>query len=188
MKRFLAAGLLLFALAPFHTARAEIDPKLKTIVGLVATALGEPALNDALPLIDCVRLHGAPACVNITGVAESQGKQAVKQFVPTDPIIQSAVAIISAAYKNDWLTVLELTGTDVLIDIACHAGLTAIGPLKPIICDGPLKQVSGLAKPLARRLLIFATDPTPKNFLALVEQGADPSIVCAVPIDFPGKA
>lgn len=188
MKRFLAAALLALALAPFHPARAEVDPTLKTIVSIVAAALGEPALNDALPMIDCVRLHGAAACVDVKGIAESQGKQAVKQFVPTDPLIQAAAAIIKAAYNGDWLTVLELTGTDVLVQVACKAGLTSTGPVKGFVCGGVFTKVSNLAKPELKAVLVLVGHPTLGNLLALLEMNIDPTLACDIAPDFPGKS
>lgn len=133
----LAMGLLL-ALNP--PAAHAVDPTLKTLVGIVATALGEPALNDALPLIDCVRKSGPVACVNVKGLAEAEGKKAAKQFTPNDPLIQAAVEIIKAAYAEDWIKVLELTGTDILVQITCKAGLSGGGPLKGFICGGAFPQ------------------------------------------------
>lgn len=183
---FKACFALLLGVAALQPAHAAVDPTLKTLVSIVATALGEPALNDALPLIDCVIKSGPAACVNVPGIAESEGKQAAKKFIPTDPLIASAVDIIQAAYAEDWIKVLELTGTDILLQVACKAGLSGGGPVKNFICGGVFKEVSSLAKPLLKQVLITVKNPTPGNLLGLVAV-IDPALACKVVPDFPGK-
>jgi hypothetical protein len=188
MKRFLTIALLLLGCASVRPAQAAVDPALQTIIDALASALGEPALSDAAPMIDCIIQHGTGACFDVQGLAEAQGKQAVAKFVPTDPMIQAVVAIIQAVNKRDWLKVLELTGTDVLLRVACHAGLSVAGPVQGFVCNGPFDKVVHLAKPVVRTVLVFVGDPTPKNLLAVIESNVDPDLACSFTPDFPGKA
>ena len=176
MKRFLTIALLLLGCAAIQTAQAAVDPGLQTLIDVLAIALGEPALRDAAPMIDCVINNGPDACFDVKGLAEAQGKKAVAKFIPTDPMIQAVVAIIQAVNKRDWLKVLELTGTDVLLRVACHAGLTVVGPVQGFVCNGPFDKVMHMAKPVIRTVLIFVGDPTPKHLLAVIESNIDPDL------------
>jgi hypothetical protein len=188
MKRFLAITLLLLGCASVQPAQAAVPPALQTLIDALAIGLGEPALKDAAPMIDCVINNGPDACFDVKGLAESEGKQAVAKFLPTDPMIQAVVAIIQAVNKRDWLKVLELTGTDVLLRVACHVGLTVSGPVQGFVCNGPFDKVVHLAKPVVRTVLVFVGDPTPKNLLAVIESNIDPNLACSFTPDFPGKA
>jgi hypothetical protein len=172
--------LLVLVLATPHPARAA-DPTVKTLVGIIAIALGEPALNDAVDLIDCVRVKGPKSCAAATVKAE--GQKAAKQLLPDDPKIAAAVQIIKAAYDQDWIEVLELTGTDALVPIACSAGLAISGPFKGFICG----KAAQLAKPVVKTVLVAIKDPSPGNLLAAVTALADPQLACDVVPDFPGK-
>ena len=102
LSSFLTA--LIFAIGLAIPAHA-VDPVLKKVIAAVSFALGEPALNDALPLIECIIAKGPLACVDVKGIAESEGKQAVKQYLPDDPKIKATVEIIKAADANDYLKV-----------------------------------------------------------------------------------
>jgi hypothetical protein len=187
LRRWLVIGLILTGclIAAPQPAHA-VDPTLQKLISIVATALGEPALNDALPMIDCIIKLGPAKCTNVKSLAESEGKKAVKQFVPNDPLIQSAVDIIKAAYAEDWIKVLELTGTDILLQVACKVVLSGSGPVKGFICGSMFKEVSYLAKPVLKKVLVTVKNPTPDNLLGLITV-IDPELACKVVPNFSGK-
>ncbi|HKQ29729.1 MAG TPA: hypothetical protein VJS66_00445 [Burkholderiales bacterium] len=156
------------------------DPTLKKIVQIAAIALGEPALNDAVDLIDCVRVHGAQHCAQ--SAAQAEGQKTAKQLLPDDPKIAATVKIVKAAYASDWLDVLELTGTEALVPIACSAGLAIGGPLKTFICG----EASKFSKPIVKIVLVAIKNPSPDNLLKAIAALGNPNLACSL-IDFPGK-
>lgn len=187
LRRLFVSGLVVsFCLMAAPQPAPAVDPTLKKLISIVATALGEPALNDALPMIDCVMKYSPAKCTNIKSLAESEGKKAVKKFVPSDPLIQSAADIIKAAYAEDWIKVLELTGTDILLQVACKAGLSGSGPVKGFICGSMFKEVSHLAKPVVKKVLVTVKNPTPDNLLGLITV-IDPELACEIVPNFSGK-
>jgi hypothetical protein len=177
----LTTALVLVAQLAAPRPAVAVDSTVKTLVGIIAIALGEPALNDAVDLIDCVRLKGAANCA--TATVQAEGQKAAKQLLPDDPKIVAAVKIIKAAYAEDWIEVLELTGTDALVPIACSAGLAISGPFKGFICG----KAAQLAKPVVKTVLVAITDPSPGHLLSAVTALADPELACDVVPDFPGK-
>lgn len=182
----LAAALLAGLLLVPVTARADtLDPLLDI---LVKAGVVDGAVKDAKPLIAClITKKSAAACVNVKSLAEQQGKQAIKKFTPSDPAIVATIEIVQAAYASDWIKVLEVTGADLLVQIACKAGLSSGGPLKGFICGSVFKEVSHLAKPALRQVLITVNHPTPGNLLSLIGV-IDPALACKVVPGFPGKS
>lgn len=184
-KPVLAATLLAGLLLAPAMARADTLDTLLDI--LVNAGVVDGAVKDAKPLIAClIAKKNATACVNVKSLAEQQGKQAVKKFTPSDPAIVATIEIVQAAYASDWIKVLEVTGADLLVQIACKAGLSSGGPLKNFICGSVFKEVSHLAKPALRQVLITVNHPTPGNLLSLIGV-IDPALACKVVPDFPGK-
>ncbi len=182
-----AVLMLVFALVwPAAPARAD---SLDSILDVLVTAgVVDSAVKDAKPLITClIQNNGNPAaCVDVKSVAEQQGKAAAKKYMPDDPAIQAVVAIVRAANKGDWLEVLELTGTDLLVQIACKAGLASGGPMKNFICGTLFKEVAGLAKPVVREVLI-AVSSSPPDIWRLITAVASIDLACKLTPDFPGK-
>jgi hypothetical protein len=160
---------------------------LDSLIHVASKVLGEPALKDARPLIECVVDKGPAACVDVTEAAAAQGKQAVKQFMPDDPRIATAVAIVKAAYAKDLLKVLELVGVDFLPQIACDLGLAATGPAKTFVCEPEfLNKVVGLAKPVLAQVLKTVQHPSVGNLLELVTV-VNLDFACDILPSFPGK-
>ena len=172
------AALTVAAVRP---AGAAVDPTLKQIVGFVAIALGEPGLNQALDLIDCVKTHGAQQCA--VAQAKSEGQAAANQLAADDPLVLSTVAIVKAAYAKDWLKVVELAGVTALVDIGCKVFAASLGPFKAFICD----HASQFAKPVVKTVLVAIKDPSPGHLLEAVTVLASPELACSVVPSFPGK-
>ncbi|MCC7114196.1 MAG: hypothetical protein IT520_07425, partial [Burkholderiales bacterium] len=192
----LAAAALLFATS---SAPARADTFDSILAILVTAGVVDPAVKDARPLIECLVKHdGNPVpCVDVQAklaqaaqagkdAAGEQAKAQAKAFVPEDPAIQAAVAIIGAANRRDWLDVLELTGTDLLFSIACKAGLSVAGPMQGFICNGPFQDVAKLAKPVVREVLVVFGDPPP-DIWRLITLVANLELACKITPSFPGK-
>ncbi|CAG1005094.1 hypothetical protein BURK1_03171 [Burkholderiales bacterium] len=186
-RAWLAAFALVFAFAG-SAAPARADT-LDTMLDILAKAgVVDPAVKDAKPLIACLIQHnGNPAaCVDVKSIAEQQGKTAAKKFMPEDPAIQAVVGIVRAANQRDWLEVLELTGTDLLFQIACKAGLATTGPMQGFICGGLFKEVASLAKPVVHEVLV-AFSSSPPDIWRLITAVSDIDLACKLTPDFPGK-
>lgn len=194
MKRFFQTCLsafvfLLAGLVPGTPARAA-DPTLVKVIEVVAVALGEPALKDAVPLIECIVNKGPLACVDVKGVAETEGKKAAKQYIPDDPKIKAAVEIIKAAFAKDYLRVLEVGGVKLLPPLACGLVFQVPGPLKELVCNKAVfDKVSGLSGPVFKQLILTVKSPSLGNIWALVTV-MDADLACSVIKttvgDFPG--
>lgn len=179
---FLFAGALLLSLVAAPARADTLDTMLSY---LVTAGIVDPAVKDAKPLIQCLVNSGNPAsCVNVKSLAEQEGKAAVKKYTPDDPMIAATVDIIRAANKSDWFKVLELTSTDVLVQIACKSGLSTSGPLKNFICGSVFKEISHLAKSVVREVLAAMNPPDLWELIGLV---GNIDLACKLVPDFPGK-
>lgn len=177
LSSFLTALIFAFGLAiPAHA----VDPALKKVIAAVSFALGEPALNDALPLIECIIAKGPLACVDVKGIAESEGKQAVKQYLPDDPKIKATVEIIKAAYANDYLKVLELGGVKLLPPLSCGVVIQLPGPVKQLVCNKTLfGLVANVSGPAFKQLITTVKNPSLGNLWSLVTV-MDAKLACDV--------
>lgn len=177
-RRALVAALFL-ALALATPARA-VDPTLTKIIEYISIALGEPALKDAVPLIECVANKGAAACFDVAGMAQSEGKKAVKQFMPDDPKVKAAVDIIKAAYAQDYLKVLEIGGIKLLPPLGCGLVFQVPEPVKGLVCNEQIfNKVSSLSGPVFKQLIVTVKNPSAGNLWGLVTV-MDTKLVCTV--------
>jgi hypothetical protein len=181
----LVRAWLLAALLACGAAPAYADT-LDSLINIASIVLGEPALKDARPLIECVKDKGPAACLDVTEEVAAQGKQAAKQFMPDDPRILTAVEIVKAAYAKDLFKVLELVGVEFLPQIACDLGLAATGPAKTLVCGPVFKKVAGLAKPVLAQVLETVQHPSVGNLLELVTV-VELDLACDILPSFPGK-
>ena len=78
---------------------------------------------------------GAAACFDVAGMAQSEGKKAVKQFMPDDPKVKAAVDIIKAAYAEDYLKVLEIGGVKLLPPLGCGLVFQLPELIKGLLCN-----------------------------------------------------
>lgn len=177
-RRALVATLLL-ALALATPARA-VDPTLAKIIEYISIALGEPALKDAVPLIECVKDKGAATCFDVAGMAQSEGKKAVKQFMPDDPKVKAAVDIIKAAYAQDYLKVLEIGGVKLLPPLGCGLVFQVPEPVKGLVCNEQVfNKVSSLSGPVFKQLIVTIKNPSAGNLWGLVTV-MDTKLACTV--------
>ncbi len=171
-KRLIAVALLFVSLAGFNqNLRADT---LDTVIDIVLQAI-DPSLAQSRPLIKCLA-QGGSVSVCAQQYAEQEANSAVSDMMASDPKITLVVNLIKAANSGDWLTVLELTGTDLLAQIACSAGMPGGGPIKSFVCSGLFGQVASLAKPVVRQILVAIRDRDWMKLVAL----AGPQLACDV--------
>ncbi len=158
-------------LLPVAAGPARADT-LDTILDILTKAkVIDPAVKDARPLIECVVNHGPAACVNVQSVAEKEGKAAIKKYTPEDPAIQATVEIVKAAHARDWFKVLEVTGTDLLVQIACKAGLSATGPVGNFLCSSISGEIAKLAKPVIKAAMGAVADGNWPKLIVILGPG-----------------
>lgn len=167
----LAALLLLIAVGGVQTVRADT---LDTVIDVVLYAV-EPSLVEAKPLVKCLAQGGS---VSDCGqqYASQQASDAVAGAMAGDPKIALVVDIVQAASGGDWITVLELTGTQLLTQIACSAAMPGGGPVKGFICSGLFSKVAGLAQPVVREVLVAIRDGNWLKLIALT----GPDLACQI--------
>ncbi len=175
----LIIGLILIFGGAFPTV-AKAD-SIDTILKILAQAgVIDSAIVDAKPLVECLVQKSPAQCVDIKSLASqkaaqlkeeatSKAEQAAQQFVPNDPAIKAVVDIIKAANASDWIRVLELTGVKLLGQIACKAGLSWGGPLKPFICGEIADKVLTKAEPVVHEILVTVKSWPKVNIWKLIQ-------------------
>jgi hypothetical protein len=156
-------------------ARADT---LDTVLQILHSAqLIDQGIVDAKPLVQCVIEHSPQYCID-----EGSAYLGVD-----DPKIKLVVDLIRAARAGDWLLVLELTGTDVLTQVACNAGIPAGGAVKEFICSGLMVKVAKKAKPVVRQVLVAVKSGQLDDWL-MVAVMTGPTLACdLMPSSIPGK-
>ncbi|MEJ2529171.1 MAG: CARDB domain-containing protein [Gammaproteobacteria bacterium] len=169
--------LLLFCMSVPATAKADTLDNLIDV--LVTAGVVDPAIRDARELINCLVNQSPQQCVG--GELETSG------FMPDDPAVRAVVDVVKAAYQSDWLKVLEVTGTDVLFQVVCKAGLSTTGPFNDFVCGGLFPKVVAKGKPVVRQVLVAIGSGNIGDWVALVTM-AGPQLGCElIPDSIPGK-
>ncbi len=160
-------------------ASAKTDT-LDTLIDILVTAgVVDPAIRDARELINCMVNQSPQQCVG--------GELATSGFMPDDPAVKAVVDVVKAAYQSDWLKVLEITGTDVLFQVVCKAGLSTTGPFNDFVCGGLFPKVVAKGKPVVRQVLVAIGSGNIGDWVALVTM-AGPQLGCElIPDSIPGK-
>lgn len=178
MLRRLAILLLLLPclLAPVMAKAGTLDTLIDV---LVAAGVVDPAIKDARELINCMVNQSPQQCVG--GELETSG------FMPDDHAVRAVVEVVKAAYQSDWLKVLEVTGTDVLFQVVCKAGLSTSGPFNDFVCGGLFPKVVAKGKPVVRQVLVAIGSGNLGEWVKLVTM-AGPELGCSlIPDSIPGK-
>lgn len=174
---WLAVALCLF----LHLVPASANAvALQDIVNVIADVWGEPALKDAVPLIDCVVNKGPSNCFNLQNTAQAQGQKTIKQYLPDDPKIKAVVDIIKAAYAEDYLKVLEIGGVKLLPPLGCGLVFQVPQPVKGVVCNKQVfDQVANLSGPVFKKLIATIKNPSPGNLWSLATV-MDTKLACSV--------
>ncbi len=183
MKR-LASVLLLLATLVLSMPRPAAADTLDQVLAILHSAgLVDGAIVEGKPLIQCLVDGGS-----ITQCEAKLPKPAVGSALSgADPKVRLVVDIIRAAKGGRWLEVLELTGTDLLLQVACQAGLPVSGPVQNFVCGGLFAKVAQQAKPVVRRVLVAVSSGNLDDWLAVAAL-VGPELACQlVPGDVPGR-
>jgi hypothetical protein len=168
--------VLLSLSAPINSRADTLDTLLNV---LVVAGIVDPAIVDAKDLVNCLVTQPPQACVG--GELQSGG------FMPEDPGVRAVVEVVKAAYGSDWLKVLEVTGTDVLFQVVCKAGLSTTGPISSFVCGGLFAEVVSKGKPVVRQVLVAIGSGDFGDWVKLVTM-AGPELGCSlIPDSIPGK-
>lgn len=168
----ISVALLTFS-AP---AAADTAGDVKLILGALAKAkIINPKIVDASDLIYCFAMQSPEQCVDLQDVgdqlasdAASDAEKKAAEFIPSDPMVQTAVDIVRAVIQDDWLRVLELAGVKLLGQISCTASLAVTGPLEPFICGSFADEVLSKADPLVHEILVVVKDFPNVNLWKLI--------------------
>lgn len=183
MKRMASVLLLLVSLILALPRPAVADTLDQVLSILHSAGLVDGAVVEGKPLIQCLIDGGS------LGQCEAKlPKPAVgSPLSGADPKVRLVVDIIRAAKGGRWLEVLELTGTDLLLQVACQAGLPVSGPVQNFVCGGLFAKVAQQAKPVVRRVLVAVGSGNLDDWLAVAAL-VGPELACQlVPGDVPGR-
>ena len=161
---------------PKNTATPAAADEVKSILQFLSDAkIVDQKIVDASDLIRCFVDHSPEECIDLQPYGDQLKSEAVSaaekkaaEFVPDDPMVATAIDIVRAALKKDWLRVLELTSVPLLGQIACDAGFTAIGPLRPFVCDQFREIVLKKAEPIVHEILVVAKSFPDVNLWKLI--------------------
>ncbi|MCW8891397.1 MAG: hypothetical protein OQL20_12125, partial [Sedimenticola sp.] len=178
IRKFPIVLLVLCSLSVPFNAKADTLDTLLDI--LVLAGVVDPAIVDAKELINCLVNEPPEQC--LLGELQSSG------FMPEDPGVRAVVEVVQAAYQSQWIKVLEVTGTEVLFQVVCKAGLSTAGPVKSFVCDGPFSEVVSKGKPVVRQVLVAIGSGDIGDWVKLVTM-AGPELGCSlIPDSIPGKS
>lgn len=180
VRRWTLLLALLLGCAAIAPARADTLDKVLQV--LHTAGLVDGAVVDAKPLIECLIGGGAPTECAARIPAPSVGSA----LSGGDPKVKLVVDIVIAAQQRRWLDVLELTGTDVLAQVACNAGFPTGGPVKDFICGGLFVEIAAQAKPVVRVVLSAVQSGSLDEWLKVAAL-LGPDLACRlIPDDVPG--
>ncbi|MCW8944156.1 MAG: hypothetical protein OQL27_05225, partial [Sedimenticola sp.] len=172
--------LVLFSLSAPINARADTLDTLLDI--LVIAGVVDPTIVEAKELISCL-VNQPP---ELSGLCVSEGPQP-SGYLPDDRTLRAVVEIVQAAYQGKWNKVLAIAGTDVLYQLVCKGGLSAAGPVKPFICDGPFAEIVSLGQPVVHMVLEAVASEDIGDWVRVVAM-AGPELGCRlIPNSIPGK-
>jgi hypothetical protein len=161
-----------FALGTAAPARADaLDQILDAALPLLDSDLAQ-----ARPFVRCVVEKGtAPAAVQACAAQFAKGK--ASSVTAGNSKLNDVVAIVKAIQAHDWISVLDRTGTDLLVKLACSAGMPPAGPLKGFLCSSVSAELAKLAKPVLRTALEAVRDQNWPKLMAAV-----PTLACQIDI------
>lgn len=179
VRKFCFALLVFLSLSAPNAAHAD---SLDNVLQILWTAgMIDKGVVDAKPLVSClIQGNSVQTC------GEQFAGQAASDITATDPKVKLVVDIILAAQKKEWLTVLEIAGTDLLAQIACNAGIPVGGPVKSFICSGVFVEVAKKSKPVVRQVLIAVDTQALDDWLKVAAM-TGPSFACEIMPSIPGK-
>lgn len=175
--------LLLTCLCLSIPTQARAD-SLDTVLHLLWSAgMIDSAVIDAKPLVECLMQGNSTTTCSEQFAVE----QAASSDLANDPKVALVVDVMQAANQGDWITVLEITGTDLLMQIACTAGIPGGGPVKDFICSSVFGEVAKKSKPVVKQVLIAVRSGDLDDWLKVVAM-TGPSFACEImPGAIPGK-
>lgn len=174
--------LLALLLGCTSIAPARADTLDKVLQILHTAGLVDGAVVDAKPLIECLIAGGSPTECAARIPAPAVGSA----LSGGDPKVRLVIDLVQAAQQRRWLDVLELTGTDVLAQVACNAGLPTGGPVKDFICGGVFVEIASQAKPVVRVVLTAVQSGSLDDWLKVAAL-LGPDLACRLlPDDVPG--
>ncbi len=185
----LPIACLLLSATPRVATADELDDVLKVMEKYGGL---DPAIRDAREMLDCLVSHNgdATACFDIPTEAEKQAGKAAAKYMPDDPKIQAIVDIVFAVQKNQWLTVIELAGLDIMAPLICENAARASGPVGKWFCAKPFRQVvDSYAEPIVEEAfrLINGGGLDLGKLFELVALLADLDLACQlIPKEIPG--
>ena len=184
LRRMLSVCILVGILLHPGVARADA---LDTVLNILWTAgLIDKSVVDAKPLVAClVNGNSVQSCGE--QLAGDYADQTATDVMASDPKIVLAVDVMRSINQGDWIKVLETTSTDLLMQIACSAGIPGGGPVKSFICSGVFGEVAKKTKPVVRQVLIAVQSGSIDDWLMVVGM-TGPSFACEIiPSSVPGK-
>lgn len=188
--------VLLIAVAGIGLAprTATADTLDDVINVMVKYGVIDPAIADAREMLRCLVAHNgdAGACFNIPTEAEKQAGASAAKFMPDDPKVRSVVDLVLAATQEQWLTVIEIAGVQIMLPLLCDFSTAATGPVGKWVCKGPFKTVvvEGFAEPVAKEVfsVLASDDSSIEKLFQLVTLVGNVDLACdLIPLDFPGK-
>ncbi len=191
-RRMLLLPLALLCVLSFAPTAHADDALGEVLTVMKDIGALDPAVLDARDMLSCLVANNgnAGACFDIPTEAEKQAGKAAAKFMPDDPKIQALVRLVFAVQKEQWLTVIEIAGLDIVAKFLCENSTRLVGPVGKWFCSDPFqKVVAGYAKPIVKEAfrLIDGGSLDLVKLLELVALLANLDLACdLIPNDIPG--
>ena len=141
----------------------SVDPDLFNAKQLLKCAIGQGALNDKTLQV----------CGGALAKAKADG------YLASHSTAQTVVTVGIAASKKQWGKVIEIGGSELVVQLACTAAMPP-GPVKAVLCSSISSELAKLAKPVLSGV-VAAVSSSPPDVLRLVSI-LGPGLACKVDV------
>lgn len=170
----MTAGLCALMLAA-PAARADV---MDTILDLVLQSV-DPSLVDAKQLLKCAIGHGALDDKTLEVCGGGLAKAKADGYLASHSSARTVVTVGIAASKKQWGKVIEIGGSELVVQLACTAAMPP-GPVKAVLCSSISSELAKLAKPVLSGV-VAAASSSPPDVLRLVSI-LGPGLACKVDV------
>jgi hypothetical protein len=162
----------LIALVPTAARADTVDTILKVVLPAI-----DPSLGDSYDVLKCAINHNGLNATTLKTCGTGLAKAKADSFLQGNSTAQTVVTVSAAAMQKQWATVIEVGGSELIVQLACTAAMPP-GPVKSFLCSGVSAEVAKLAKPVLKGALdaLSSSPPNWPKLLTLV----GPSLACGI--------
>jgi hypothetical protein len=106
----------LIALVPTAARADTVDTILKVVLPAV-----DPSLGDSYDVLKCAINHNGLNATTLKTCGTGLAKAKADSFLQGNSTAQTVVTVSAAAMQKQWATVIEVGGSELIVQLACTA-------------------------------------------------------------------